>query len=53
MENIALKVSHLKHLKNCTESDNQYIPVLPVRIHGQMNHWIAVKHPSVKSRFET
>ena len=33
MENIVLKASHLKHLKICTESDNQYTSVLPIRIH--------------------
>ena len=47
MENIVLKASHLKHLKICTESDKQYISVFPVRIHGQMNHWILYKHPSL------
>ena len=47
MENIVLKASHLKHLKICTESGKQYISVLPVRIHDQMNHWIVDKHASV------
>ena len=47
MESIVLKASHLKHLKICTESGKQYISVLPVRIHGQMTHWIVDKDPSV------
>ena len=38
MENAVLKWSHLKHLKICTELDNQYISVLPVRTQGQTNH---------------
>ena len=44
MENIILKTSHLKHLKICTESDNQYISVLPVRIH------VVDIHSSVQNR---
>ena len=47
MENNVLKASYLKHLKICTKSDKQYISVLPVRIHGHMNHWIVDKHPSL------
>ena len=47
MENIVLKASHLKHLKIFTESENQYISVLSVRIRGQMNHWIVDEHQSV------
>ena len=31
----------------CTESDKQYVSVLSVRIHDQINHWIFDKHPSV------
>ena len=45
MENVALKVSHIKHLKICTKSEKQYISVLSVRIHDKMNHWIV--DPSV------
>ena len=47
MENIVLKASHLKHLKIGTELDNQYISVLAVRSHDQMNHWIVDKYPVV------
>ena len=47
MENIVLKASHLKKLKICTESGKQYISVLPVKIHGRINHWIVDKHTSV------
>ena len=46
-------MSHLKHLKICTELYNQYISVLQVRILsslGLMNYWIADKHPSVYKR---
>ena len=47
MENIVLKASYLKLLKICTESENQYISVFPVRTHGHMNRWIVDKHTSV------
>ena len=47
MENIALKASHLKNFKICTELDKQYGFSLTVRIHDQMNYWIVDKHPSV------
>ena len=52
MKNNVLKASYLKHLKICTKSksDKQYISVLPVRIHGQVNHSIVDKHPSVQNR---
>ena len=46
MEKLALEASHLKHLMICIELNNQYISYLPVRIQGQMNHWITDKHPS-------
>ena len=44
MENVVLKVSHLKRVKICTESEKQYISDLPLRIYGQMNHYILDKH---------
>ena len=44
MENIVLRVPHLKHI--CTESDKQKTSVLSVRIHDQMDNWIVDKHPS-------
>ena len=47
MENIVLKVSYLKLLKICTESENQYISVLPIRTHAHMNSWIVDKYTSV------
>ena len=47
MENIILKVSDLKYLKICTESDKHKISVLPVRVLDQMNYRIVDKHQSV------
>ena len=47
MKNILLKASHIKQFEICTESENQYISVLSVRIHGQTNHRIVDKHPTV------
>ena len=34
----------------CTESGKQYILVLPVKIHCQMNYWMLDKHPSLKKQ---
>ena len=50
MQIIVLKASHLKHVEICIESDNQYITVFPIKIDGQMIHWIADKHISLQNK---